>query len=136
MKIKSKIKMEENTLKPRIQFKYKQVIVIRTDITMSKGKAVAQACHVAVKAAVMAMVSHPKDYEAWDAEGHAKIVCKVNSLEELGTLKSAADDTGLPNYLVTDFGYTELPAGTATALAIGPAPVEQIDPVTKHLKLM
>jgi PTH2 family peptidyl-tRNA hydrolase len=51
-------------------------------------------------------------------------------------LKSEADAAGLPNYIVADFGLTEIPAGTFTALAIGPSPVELLDPITKKLKLL
>jgi len=117
-------------------FKFKQVIVIRADLGMSKGKAIAQACHVSVKAAIMARFMNPDVYDGWDGEGHAKIACKVNSLDELLALEKKSEDAGLPCAKIADFGLTELERGTVTALAIGPAPVEKVDAVTKHLKLL
>jgi PTH2 family peptidyl-tRNA hydrolase len=118
------------------EFKFKQIIVIRADLGMSRGKAIAQACHVAVKAAIVARFMHPDVYDGWDGEGHAKIVCKASSLEELRALEQQAKAAGLPCASIADFGLTELEPGTVTALAIGPAPVEQVDRITKQLKLV
>ena len=42
----------------------------------------------------------------------------------------------LPCFLVRDAGYTEIPAGTVTALGIGPAPEDAMDRLTGDLKLM
>lgn len=128
--------MEENESDQKVEFKYKQMIVVRTDLGMSKGKAMTQACHVAVKASIMALNADPETYNAWDDEGYKKVTCKASSLDELKRLETASIDAGLPHYLVADRGYTELPAGTITALAIGPALNERIDPITANLKLL
>ncbi|MRN69055.1 MAG: peptidyl-tRNA hydrolase, partial [Nitrosopumilales archaeon] len=37
---------------------------------------------------------------------------------------------------VEDRGLTQIPAGTATCIGIGPAPTELIDRVTSRLKLL
>ena len=51
------------------EFEYKQVLVFRTDLQMSKGKIAAQAGHAAVSAAQAAYEQHKKWWEAWMYEG-------------------------------------------------------------------
>jgi PTH2 family peptidyl-tRNA hydrolase len=118
------------------QMLYKQVIVIRIDLGMSIGKAIAQGAHVAVLAADKARQANQEDYQNWINEGHKKIVCKVDSLDKLLKLKAKAEEAALPCASIDDFGLTELEPGTTTALAIGPALAEAINPVTKRLELL
>jgi PTH2 family peptidyl-tRNA hydrolase len=115
---------------------YKQVLAIRTDLGMSPGKAIAQAAHVSVLAALKAKESDPDNFKAWLDEGYMKIACKVRSLEELKALEKAANESGLPHAVVVDFGRTELEPGSMTAIAIGPALATDVNPVTGKLKLM
>lgn len=117
-------------------FRYKQTIVIRTDIQMSVGKLAAQACHASLEAALKAMKSHPDIFEAWLREGAKKVVLRVESLEELLRLREKAERLGIPNALITDRGLTELPPGTVTALAVGPAESSLVDRVTGRLRLL
>ncbi len=118
------------------EFDYKQVLVFRTDLQMSKGKIAAQAGHAAVSAAQDAFVHHKKWWEAWLFEGQRKIAVKVQNEKELGELEAAADDLGLPHALIVDRGLTEIPEGTVTCLGIGPAPAEKIDRLTGKLQLL
>jgi len=118
-----------------IEMKYKQVLILRADLHMSPGKAAAQAAHAAVSALEIARKTKPEWVKAWLNEGQRKIVLKVKSKDEIVQLKKEADLRGLPNAIIEDMGLTELPPGTITALGIGPAPADLIDPLTRHLKL-
>ena len=118
------------------EFEYKQVIVFRSDLQMSKGKIAAQAGHAAVSAAQEAFTRHKKWWEAWLYEGQKKVALKVSSEKELNELEEAADDLGLPHALIVDRGLTEIPEGSVTCLGIGPAPATKIDRLTGKLKLL
>jgi PTH2 family peptidyl-tRNA hydrolase len=117
-------------------FRYKQVIVFRSDLKLSKGKASAQAGHAAVSAAEEARKHRREWFEGWLREGQCKIALKVKNEKELARLEAEAKDLGLPNALIVDRGLTEIPAGTVTCLGIGPAPVERVDKITGLLPLL
>jgi PTH2 family peptidyl-tRNA hydrolase len=119
-----------------VEFEYKQVLVFRTDLQMSKGKIAAQAGHAAVSSAQDAYTHNKKWWEAWMHEGQKKVAVKVADEKELGEIEEAADQLGLPHALIVDRGLTEIPEGTVTCLGIGPAPAAMIDRITGKLKLL
>jgi PTH2 family peptidyl-tRNA hydrolase len=112
---------------------YKQVIVVRTDLKMSKGKLAAQSSHAAVDASHKA---DKKTLDAWKKEGQKKVVLKVKSEEELLLLKEKCNKLKIACSLIADGGHTELESGTITALGIGPDTEEKINKVTGSLPLM
>ncbi|MEZ0345513.1 MAG: peptidyl-tRNA hydrolase Pth2 [Infirmifilum sp.] len=114
----------------------KQVIVIRRDLNMGKGKLVAQGAHAAVSAYLEAEKQRPEWCKAWIESGQKKIVVRVDSLEELLRIYEEAKRSELPVVLITDMGLTQLEPGTVTALGIGPAPASLIDRITGKLKLL
>jgi PTH2 family peptidyl-tRNA hydrolase len=118
------------------EFEYKQVIVFRSDLKLSKGKIAAQAGHAAVSAAQEARKRHRGWWDAWLFEGQCKVAVKVKDEKELLELEKQANDLGLPNALIVDRGLTEVPPGTVTCLGIGPAPAEEIDKLTGTLPLL
>jgi PTH2 family peptidyl-tRNA hydrolase len=118
------------------EFDYKQVMAVRTDITMGKGKLAAQVAHAAVAASRDTERKKPEWFKAWWAEGQAKIVVKVSGESELNHLRRKAEELGLPTALVVDRGLTQIAPNTATCLGIGPGPAEIVDQVTGDLKLL
>ncbi|OLS23048.1 MAG: Peptidyl-tRNA hydrolase [Candidatus Heimdallarchaeota archaeon LC_2] len=114
----------------------KQVIVIRSDLNMGKGKIAAQAAHASVVATLEAMKHNKNWYDRWMREGMKKIAVKVRSEEELEIVFQKGSREKMPRSLINDAGHTQLEPGTATAVALGPAPATIIDPITKDLKLM
>ncbi|MFX1580223.1 MAG: peptidyl-tRNA hydrolase Pth2 [Promethearchaeota archaeon] len=117
-------------------FAYKQVIVVRTDLGMSRGKIAVQVAHGSVSAAEQARIHKQDVWKAWLREGQKKVAVKVSSEEELIELRRQAIDHSLSFALIRDAGMTELPPGTVTVLGIGPAKSEVIDEVTGELKLL
>jgi len=119
-----------------VSLDFKQVIVVRGDLKMSKGKLAAQVAHAAVMAAEQARSSRSEWWASWINSLQKKVVVKVSSLEELLKVEEEARRLGLPTALVVDAGLTELPPDTPTAVGIGPAPSDLIDSVTGKLKLL
>lgn len=117
-------------------FSYKQVIVVRTDIKMSKGKMAAQAGHAAVSASEYARKNRPEWWTPWIMEGQCKISVKVKSEQEILELERKARNAGLPVALIVDRGLTEIPPNTITCLGIGPAPANKMDVITGKLSLL
>ena len=110
---------------------YKQVLILRADLKMGKGKLVAQGAH----ASLHAFEKTPADVrKEWESHGSKKVVAKVASEQELLALYEAA--RGLPRALIRDAGLTQIPHGTVTAVGIGPAPEHVVDKITAHLKLL
>lgn len=117
----------------------KQAIVLRRDIEMGRGKAAVQAAHASCEAVFTIMESRRREWkewlEEWRREGQKKVVLRVDSLGELLEVFDKARVEGLPASLVVDAGHTQLPPGTKTAVAVGPAPEELVDRITGGLRL-
>ena len=138
----------------------KQVIVLRTKYPDGRGgffkprlgKMAAQAAHASMKVffdrCYSAGANHPctfgpeKDWDwsvvkSWVEGTFTKVVVGCESAQELLDLQQRAQAMKLPCALIQDVGTTEFHGqATWTALAIGPALSEQLDPVTGHLKLL
>lgn len=134
----------------------KQVIVMRNDLGMRKGKMIAQGAHSSIAwmthrmmiAKEVDTVGHYRGYHpaelglneaeyAWVEGRFTKICVRVDSEEELLEIHLRALDAGLTSHLITDAGLTEF-AGvpTRTCCAIGPNWSDDIDNITGHLKLL
>jgi PTH2 family peptidyl-tRNA hydrolase len=115
----------------------KQVIVVRSDLKMGKGKVAAQVAHAALDAAEIGRRKHPDWYDSWREQGQAKVVVKTDGGEPaLHELMKRARSLGLPASLIQDKGLTQIEPGTTTCLAIGPGPSAIIDKLTGELKLL
>jgi PTH2 family peptidyl-tRNA hydrolase len=137
----------------------KQVIVMRKDLNMRKGKMVSQGAHASL-GAVLAMMSREEttresggipwemvEYkvralknsplEQWISGIFTKITVGVDSLEELEMIYNKAKEAGIPTVMITDAGFTEFKGvPTVTCIAVGPYWSEKIDSITGHLKLL
>ena len=118
------------------EFRYKQVIVFRSDLRLSRGKTAAQAGHAAVSAAEEARKHRKEWFDGWLREGQCKIAVKVPNEKALTELCEQAKKMGLPCALIVDRGLTEIPPDTVTCLGIGPAPAERVDKITGKLPLL
>jgi PTH2 family peptidyl-tRNA hydrolase len=119
-----------------MSFKLKQVIVVRSDLKLSKGKLAVQVAHAAVEAAELAKRRKRAWWRAWKEEGACKIAVKAPSEADLLKLEEEVVRSGLPAVLIRNRGLTELPPNTLTCLGIGPAPVELLDKLTRKLPLL
>lgn len=116
----------------------KQVIVVRRDLKMRKGKLAAQVAHASM-AVLLNLGRHHSDYpdipgheeliinlkrpalKEWLSGSFTKIVVGINSEAELLALRSLAEQKGILHALITDSGRTEFHGvPTHTCLALGP----------------
>lgn len=112
----------------------KQVIVVRNDIKMSKGKTAAQVAHAAVNSVLQ---TNTDIVNIWIDEGHRKIVCKVDTIQEIYKLDNDALINGVSSFIVEDWGLTEFDGvETITCVAIGPDEDAKIDTITRGLRLL
>ncbi|MBW2992958.1 peptidyl-tRNA hydrolase Pth2 [Candidatus Woesearchaeota archaeon] len=111
----------------------KQVILVRKDLNLPKGKLAVQAAHASVRAV---LVSDRRKVDRWDSEGAKKAVLKVADLRELKKYISKAKTAKLKTAVITDAGKTVIAPGTTTCIAIGPDDEEKIDKITGNLKLI
>lgn len=127
----------------------KQIIIMRKDLNMRKGKIAAQACHASLAIFFKRMYRPLEDYKPntysidmtpemveWKEGIFKKIVVYVNSEEELLEVYENANKAGLPTSIIKDKGHTEFHGvETTTCIAIGPARKSELDKITGHLPL-
>lgn len=119
----------------------RMTLVVRQDLKMGKGKAAAQCSHATL--ALYKKITNPQ-LESYNPElvnrwelgnGQAKITLQVPNQEEMDLLYAKAISLGINSYIVHDAGRTQIAAGSATVLGLGPAPKRILDEVTGDLKL-
>ncbi|MNK09908.1 peptidyl-tRNA hydrolase [compost metagenome] len=130
---------------------HKQVIILRKDLGMRKGKMVAQGAHASM-AAILSL-SEDSKYEAgnkqylkleldersraWLTGNFKKICVYVNSEEELLAIHEKAKAAGIITALIKDAGLTEFGGvPTYTAVAVGPDFDNKVDTITGQLPLL
>lgn len=124
---------------------HKQVIVLRKDLNMRKGKMVAQGAHASM-GAILSLAKRDGNtltlemderVHAWLTGPFKKICVSVNSEQELLEIYERAKADGLVCSLIRDSGLTEFGGvPTYTAVGIGPDFDEVIDKYTGHLPLL
>ena len=132
----------------RTQRLTKQVIVIRRDLRMRRGKEIAQGAHASTAwlaervlarltpAGSADQVQFSEAERAWLTSSFRKVTVKVGSEPELLAVYEKALEAGLAAHLITDRGLTEFGGiPTRTCLGVGPDYDDLIDPVTGDLEL-
>lgn len=129
----------------------KQVLVVRKDLNMRKGKIAAQCAHASMKILLdrcskmevgdsyylKFFVAKDSPLQRWLEEGFRKIVVYVDSEAELEEIYLKAMESDAPCAMIVDSGFTEFKGvPTKTVVAIGPWTSDVIDKITSHLKLM
>ena len=125
----------------------KQVIVVRKDLNMRKGKIAAQASHASMGAILnygsrmyegtLTLTIEKLAVKEWLEGRFTKVCVSVDSEEELLAIYQLAISNGVNVKLITDAGLTEFNGvPTKTCLALGPDYPENLDPITGHLKLL
>jgi PTH2 family peptidyl-tRNA hydrolase len=124
---------------------HKQVIVVRKDLGMRKGKMIAQGAHASM-GAILGLAKREGDslvipldprVEPWLCGRFKKIAVSVNSEAELLALHAKAKNAGIVCSLIQDAGLTEFGGvPTYTAVGIGPDDGERIDGITGELPLL
>jgi PTH2 family peptidyl-tRNA hydrolase len=131
----------------------KQVIVVRKDLNMGKGKLAAQVAHASMAfltsrlhrettgpAILLDHVPHRIKLQYveqdWIDNSFTKVVLWCNDEAEFHMLAERADQANLCVHKIQDEGRTEFEGPTWTAFAIGPDESEVIDHITGHLKLV
>ncbi|MBD3314033.1 peptidyl-tRNA hydrolase [Candidatus Woesearchaeota archaeon] len=116
--------------------KYKQVILVREDLHLPKGKMSAQVAHASVGAVMKSEEDKKKDIiDAWKKEGMKKVVLRADDLKVLKEFRKRAEEAGLSAVLISDAGHTVIKRGTVTCLGIGPDEESKIDEITGELKV-
>jgi peptidyl-tRNA hydrolase, PTH2 family len=124
----------------------KQVIVIRRDLHMRRGKEIAQGSHAssgwladivtAQLAAPESEISMSEAAKVWLTTSHRKITLQTHSEDELISLAERSRAAGLLTHLIQDSGKTEFNGvPTYTALAIGPDLAVDVDAITGQLSI-
>jgi PTH2 family peptidyl-tRNA hydrolase len=138
----------------------KQVIVMRKDLNMRKGKMIAQGSHASMAFLTQKMnlqktmgygIHHHEtrylsraydekqaiEITSWLTSSFRKICVYVNSEEELEAVHQKALDSGLISHMIEDNGATEFNGvKTKTCCAIGPAIEKKFEGITDHLPLL
>jgi len=123
----------------------KQVIVMRKDLGMRKGKMIAQGAHASL--AVLLDRGEPRDgrleialspaLETWLSGRFTKVCVGVESEAALDDVVSRARAAGVPCALIVDAGVTEFRGvPTKTCCAVGPAWTDEVDAITGDLTLL
>lgn len=125
--------------------KIKQVIVMRHDLKMRRGKQIAQGAHASMsfmcrrlqQGGSVSLTDFTDAQREWLTGAIAKVCCRVDSEEDLMAIHDKAVEAGMEVHLITDSGKTEFHGEpTNTCLAVGPDDAEQIDEITGHLQLL
>jgi len=124
----------------------KLVLVVRSDLEMTKGKIAAQCSHAALKALRLLTQDSMSSEKArrmreiktlWEGSGEKIVVVKGDGgHEQLQGIYEQAKNKGILTGTIRDAGRTQVEAGSMTVLFVGPDREHDVDLLTGHLKLL
>jgi PTH2 family peptidyl-tRNA hydrolase len=123
----------------------KQVIVMRKDLGMRKGKMIAQGAHASLAVLINAGTVEDDTFSlrldpataTWLTGRFTKVCVSVDSEAALDEVVARARAAGVPVAVITDSGKTEFHGvPTKTCCAVGPAWTEDVDAITGALPLL
>lgn len=136
----------------------KQVIVVRKDLNMRKGKIAAQVAHASLGVFSQYMniwklddelqaKAYPDMYRAifyineyakqWFENSFTKICVSCDSEADLDRIVKECEAARIPHKLIIDNGVTEFNGvPTKTCIAVGPWICEEVDKITGGFKLL
>ncbi|MCH9653834.1 MAG: aminoacyl-tRNA hydrolase [Planctomycetes bacterium] len=123
----------------------KQVIVMRHDLKMRRGKQIAQGAHASLsflsrrlqEQNTISLNDFSEVEQLWLNGAFAKVCCRIESEAALMAIYDQARAADLEVHLITDSGKTEFHGQpTRTCLAIGPDDAHRIDAITGSLQLL
>lgn len=82
-------------MQPGLMEEQKLVLVVRTDLGMTKGKIAAQCSHATLACYKTLQRANPAILRAWESRGQAKIALKADSEDELLLLEASAKSLGI-----------------------------------------
>tara|TARA_Y100000310_G_scaffold330896_1_gene403430 strand:+ start:43888 stop:44244 length:357 start_codon:yes stop_codon:yes gene_type:complete len=112
---------------------YKQVILVRQDLKLPKGKLSIQVAHASLD---VASKSDKKMISEWKQQGGKKVALKVADEKELFKYMGILEGEGIKVALIKDAGHTVVEPGTVTCLGVGPDEEGKIDKITGSLKMV
>lgn len=131
----------ESTALNDVPGEVRMALVIRQDLGMQKGKIAAQCCHAALGCYRLIATDpsrasyNPTMVNRWLRGGQAKITLKCPDKDVMDELYAKAIAMGVNANVIHDAGRTQIAAGSATVLGLGPAPKAVLDQITGELKL-
>jgi PTH2 family peptidyl-tRNA hydrolase len=125
----------------------KQVIVMRKDLGMRKGKMIAQGAHASLKVLVdrrrasdddtVCTIDLTPEMAAWLGGRFTKVCVGVESEAALDEVVARARAAKVPVAVIVDAGKTEFHGiPTKTCCAVGPAWTDEVDAITGELALL
>jgi len=114
----------------------KLVLVVRSDLGMTKGKIAAQCSHATLACYKALEKLNPNLLRHWERTGQAKVALKCDDEEQMLLLEATARSLNLCARSIHDAGRTQIAAGSRTVLGIGPGPVKLVNEVTGKLRLL
>lgn len=115
---------------------YKMLFIVNGSLVMSSGKMAAQVAHCAIDLYQEILNRRMQALNYWAISGQRKIVVRGDSPEELLDIQQRlAMNKSVVSAIIRDAGRTEIASGSITCLGLFGMD-SQLDPTTRHLKLM